>query len=863
MSTTASRGFSPPKLAPTAREFSPSALDINNGVLDATFITHMIPDISPHSGIIGLCAVPHERAGMDDMGWHIADFLAFKALLLGETHRRAQTWLAQCDIPSIVKANPHQYVHGRDRRVVAEAAEASTTTDRAGNIQLRLDQIHIEPSAENLMTDFIAAVNEKCKTIREKGYPLVIIICGPTSIEQDIFFGKADAKYRLTSPQVRNLIGNDVDTIVITPSLFSAGWQVNPSLCRSPVSPVNVDRTTFLAKQFGGIFAKDLVESFLSWKCPLLNVDLVEHEEVQERFPGPAKPSIQQKESIEALQVYIHSALAARLSLGHGDHSFWFDTKRDDWERLVGPRRYRALEHYRQKWENLRMSNAVPPSKERLEFLGTAFGGAKISQINHIKHLIKESFEAWSGYWMLPLGRIAKAKFEGFLRDQSPEVRDCHETFNIMEYRATAAVMADIVTRYLGLPKPYNERCKDWDESRWRADSSDAEQLAVIRPFGDISKGIPSVNVPPAVNPNHLSVIQRRLEVPATYLSVSLYIHYLASTQGIKATVERIQGFFQDIKHCQIRLLLEDPELVQKCTTWLEAIHMPIRSPDDAFATARVTRLPLSAQSIWPRLQNVQDVQDGVRTQTATTRKDQDLNVAPEMPVRASPTLATQTVTKRSIYAELQEVRKEKERLIRTLASASPQAFMEIQKELLEVQERLVGLEREAAEEAQKTGETSKLNASALQFSPSPKNDNIPAQSITATQWPTLQSPSIVVTEDVPSIPRRQHADQLAKENKPLIERPQMSPSPIAQHTNGKMESPNTWMPPHLRKDLSDVVKKAEEKVEVNPLANDSLPPHLRGQLSLDVHFDNSNSDGIQRFRLAITTMVDLEEFAS
>ncbi|KAI1082534.1 hypothetical protein F5B20DRAFT_578204 [Whalleya microplaca] len=124
--------------------------------------------------------------------------------------------------------------------------------------------------------------------------------------------------------------------------------------------------------------------------------------------------------------------------------------------------------------------------------------------------------------------------------------------------------MADVVIRYVGLPKPYNERCKDWDEggpftpgmllviSPDGMLTPNIQQLAAIRPFGEISKSIPSVNVPPSVNPNHLSVVQRRLEVPAMYLSVSLYIHYLASMDGrtTPARKRRNQAQAQTLGFC-------------------------------------------------------------------------------------------------------------------------------------------------------------------------------------------------------------------------------------------------------------------------------------------------------------------------
>ncbi|KAL7621322.1 hypothetical protein AAE478_008643 [Parahypoxylon ruwenzoriense] len=623
-------GRPPQPQTPSTRESAPGYAEFSNAVLDASFVTHTIPDISPMAGIIGLCTVPYERAGMDDLGWHIADFLAFRSLLHGETTADSQTWLAQCDISSIVEADPERYLHGRDCRVVGGAVLPLPQPGTLNNPQPPEDQIQVEPSAENLITDFLMTISKKSQIARTRGFPLVIIVCGPTSLEQDVFFGRG---YRVTSTQIRHIIGDGIDTMIITPALFSAGWQVNPSFCRSPVESIRADPIEILAKQFGGIFAKDIVERFLGWSCPLLDRDRVNAYVRGDKFPGPVKPSEEQKDIIDALKTQVHGALASRLSLGHDDHSFNFNPEEDDWVKLVGPRRHKPLDHYHSKWGSLKISTIAVEDESRLRFLGTAFGGNKASQVNHIKHLVEESFQAWPRYWTLPFGRMAQEIFELFLHKPSPDDRDCHEIFNITEHRAATAILADMVVKYFGLPLPYNERCKDWDESRWINETSDDDRRATNRPYAEISRHIPHVNVPPDVNPNHLSKIQSRLEVPATYMAVSLCLRYPNRTEHLDAAVKSIVGLFNEIIDRQVELLLKDSELCQICVVWLDAIGMPIRPPGIIIGPVNLTEKPApTVTNQQPTLRDTQPQTPITRAYTTTPVNNQPLPLLPLLP---------------------------------------------------------------------------------------------------------------------------------------------------------------------------------------------------------------------------------------
>lgn len=489
----------------------------------ATFVTNILPDISPNVGVIGLCTVPANRAGMDDLGWHFVDFLAFKALFRSETHHRAQTWLAQCDVASMVQADPGKYVHGKERRLVSGAAVASMMSD---NSHLRDDHINVVPSALELKEEFLKTLSTKSKIAEKAGFPLFIIVCGLTTLEQDVFFGEITTDARLTSADIRRSMNNNVDAVMITPALFSAGWQINPSFCRRPDGTMHAQRLEFFARQFGGVFANEIVPSFEQWTCPILDIDRADKTAKGDRFPGPVMPSEEQREKSEALKVKLHCLLAGRLSSGHWDHSFSFDEKSDDWLKLMGPRRYKPLSYWRKKWEGLDIDGGYTTDEERLYFLGNAFGGNVRSQITHIKYLVEESMVAWPDFWSSAFGRKAGAKFQSFVADPSPEHVQCHEMFNIMEHRATSAVLADLTCDYFALPKPHGERCRDWRERAWKDEASRDARIAIIQTHREVTGVIPAVNLPSGVSFNHLSVTQRSLEVPASYLSVSLYMRY-------------------------------------------------------------------------------------------------------------------------------------------------------------------------------------------------------------------------------------------------------------------------------------------------------------------------------------------------
>ncbi|KAI0885948.1 uncharacterized protein GGS22DRAFT_199394 [Annulohypoxylon maeteangense] len=575
------QGHQPTPLDPKAREFAPVGGQACDPVQDATFITRTIPDIPPGSHVIGLCTVPLERAGMDNLGWHIVDFLAFKYLLHDEVNPGSQDWLAHCDIVGIVNNNPDLYVHGKERRIVLGAEG----TGYQGTYYSHGADLKVQTDRQKLMADFLIACSVKAHLSKQSGTPLIIIVCGPSTIEQDVFFGETNPVHHLKSQSICHAIGGDVEAIMVTPSMFSAGWQVNPSFTQSPCQ-VRADRNEFLARQFGGVFTRSHMRHFVGLACPLLGGDGMNMKEVKQKFSNPFILSDEQREFLADLKVAIHRSLTGRLSAENGNHSFNFETEHDDWEKLIGPRKYLSLEDYRKKWKKLEVSTRIVDC-ERFKFFGDAFGGNKNSQIVHLKHLTKEAFEAWPAYWDLPASNEAKTVLKKLLDDKDVDENFCHEIFTVAEHRATLTVLGDITIRSLDIPQPTEDRSRDWNEK--------IDFQVVAAPYNEIICWIPDVFVPPGVNPDPLRAIQKYFDYPVFYLALAVVRYQNLIGGSVGPITERIHGLLKAAKSRQIELLCSVPEVQQKCIVWLKAINMPIRGLEESSAAVSQLEAPTQA----------------------------------------------------------------------------------------------------------------------------------------------------------------------------------------------------------------------------------------------------------------------------
>ncbi|KAI0124696.1 hypothetical protein BJ170DRAFT_470441 [Xylariales sp. AK1849] len=544
----------PIKLEATTPRFNPMPpLSIGSKVLDGTFVTRNPPDVERTAAVVALCPIPYERRGTDDLGWHIADFLAFKALIAPCANPRTQVWLANADVEAAAKNDPHAYSRGpghggNGRRNVVGAAGDGIP-------------IIVEPSAPKLLIKFITEITSKAQKAKENDDTMLIIVCGLATLEQDVFFGgggKGGYDVSITSEQIREAIGSDVRVTFVTPSMTSAGWQVNPSFNHRTVV-TQAKPIDFLARQSGGIFGSNIRQHFLSWESPVIDqatagpttgpaVDstIESVRNVRGAYPGPANMNDHQKAARAAFEVKIHEALTSRMARHRGDHSFSFEAMDDDWETLVGPRKGLKLEKLAGLWE--RLEELPSTAGYGLYFLGNAFGGNKKSQINHIKHMIRESLNSWPGYYATSFGRGVQKELGDFLRSDMPEDLDCHAMFNALEHRMSLMVLGDLVVKNVGLVSAFNMRCRDWDEPKFAELVSESRMQVFSEVFGVINRNIPIMGMPPGRNLND----QRKLHVKLTrairFMAGALIMRYREMGTGLdSATGQIVQREFLNL----------------------------------------------------------------------------------------------------------------------------------------------------------------------------------------------------------------------------------------------------------------------------------------------------------------------------
>ncbi|KAK7946648.1 uncharacterized protein PG986_010969 [Apiospora aurea] len=616
---------SPSKFAPTAAEFVVRPATIDGAVLDATFVTRSLPDVDDKTCVIALLAVPYNKAGPEKEGWHIGDFLAIKTMVSPLANTRAQVWLSLCDIDAVVKQNPAAYTHGSEHRVVSGAARTvNNGTEKIGTVDGQVP-IVFEPDVEKIKSRFFDELGKKSYVAAELGFPVLLVISGRTTLEQDVYLDGYDVV--ITSEQIRDALDTRAQVTVVTSSLTSAGWQVNPFFHEGKASLATKKPIDFLARQCGAIFSRTIVDQFLGWKSPFLDNDKVNpSKKALEAHPGPAMPNTEQLKARGDFSNEIHTLLASRSFPDHYEHSFLFDTEKDPWTHLIG-------EH----------------NKDRLTFLGTAFGGHRLSQISHLKHLVQESFPSWPGYYTSTFGQNVRAEFGKFLRDPNPSDIDCHVIFSIVEYRMTSMILGDLLIKYAGLDLIWAQRCRDWDEQRYdgmvqKEEVSLVESATAARVMGTINRSFPFFYIPPGRELDSSKLHHQRPPRISRYLAIGLTLRYRDLGPDLDAAVTRVLKMIQQLKDKQVQLLLDDEVLRKKAEAWWKSIEQDfigdVSVPEPEVAVNFVPSPPELSTPI-PEDRVVQDAQaDTTAEHNVASDIRQDATVA-EIEVRSPEQPAT------------------------------------------------------------------------------------------------------------------------------------------------------------------------------------------------------------------------------
>ncbi|KXJ93962.1 hypothetical protein Micbo1qcDRAFT_201891 [Microdochium bolleyi] len=545
---------------------------------DTTFFTRTIPDIPSNAYIIGLCSIPDERAQPDDQGWHLADFLAWKTLFRGHGTANSQAWLAFCDVAQIVKARPADFAHGSDRVIVKRALAASFDNIPGVGLRPQYDYVHVD-SAATLGQKFLDVVAKFSEKAHKADAPLVIFLCGPSNLGQDVYLEDKEDTVWIRSCQIRKAMPESgIKAVVVNAAPFSPGWQINPSFCTEvPFKPLAA-QTTALGMQLGGLFTRRMQDVYLGWDCPWLDKTRVDTEIMAaDAFPSPLLLQTRQQESIDSVKHGLFQFLSGRL-IGFGlSHSFNFDANHDDWVTYIRPRVGLTLANLESKWE--RLPKALPADTsppKRLGFLGSAFGGCRSSQLSHIRHLVLDDLATTGSWENTSFDRDLKRNFERVLKllKEDPDELDCHELFCLLEHRATSVVLGDLLLRQLGMQKwaPAPGRCHDWDRTTWKRLRGPMQQTAEVKLVSVLqTKLFPSFQPPPPLALDNHRHMHRRLSACSEYLTAAI----IASGEQADLVVADIQKVLHQAVRAQMGSLETKLKFRDFCISWLEAINMP------------------------------------------------------------------------------------------------------------------------------------------------------------------------------------------------------------------------------------------------------------------------------------------------
>ena len=355
-----------------------------------------------------------------------------------------QSWLSLIDIEQAIEEHSCTYKHtGKD---VTAAKDTN---------------IAVIPQTNQLIDRFIDQIRIRAVKARYYKTTLVILAFGPVTPEQDLCFGLEEDSF-INTHQLRQAIlaGEefDIPVILLTPSVFTSGWAVNPVLCGSShfAAKRNVK---LISLSCGSVFAADLTHKFTERTTPLLKDS--ERAKIPYDDLMPIYPSNEQRQLRDTLHTSIHQTLIQRVPQLAPGHFFDFSAKHDAWE-VYAPRRGRSLRFWRDKWGPSSIASPVPPAVA--SSLGSAFGGTVESQVFHVRFLARLEIHTSRKDRF----NIKTQKTNQLLElSQHPYLGVQHvlkDVFEAIEFRAARISLVSLVAKYLDLPFPNGMKCRFWGE---------------------------------------------------------------------------------------------------------------------------------------------------------------------------------------------------------------------------------------------------------------------------------------------------------------------------------------------------------------------------------------------------------------
>jgi len=311
---------------------------------DFSFLVHTVPDIPADATIIGLCTIPPHRAGPEDHGWHVAAFAGWKALLTSVFPRNSQAWISA--------VGPHD--------ITSELTFGGKKVHHA----LETD-VDVVSDPVELGKSFLAQISRLAG--REQRSRFVIIVCGPTSLGQDVLidFDKAvpgQTPMFVKIEAIQESTGRVHQLMLITPSMLAAGWWVvHPNLNQrvktaaasnippdTGKSPVSSD---LLVKLFARRCAPLFTDQFVTAVFSRLSLYLHGRYEEEERDRireslWSHHVSAEQESAGAALRSELQKALLANFAWFPSTDKFFFFPLVDSWNKNLQSRVHLPLAMY-------------------------------------------------------------------------------------------------------------------------------------------------------------------------------------------------------------------------------------------------------------------------------------------------------------------------------------------------------------------------------------------------------------------------------------------------------------------------------------------------------------------------------------
>jgi hypothetical protein len=407
---------------------------------------------------------------------------------------------------------------------------------------------------------------------------LVVLVFTPVTPEQDICIDFGGEKVSITAERicetVKAAVGNvQLPVVLVTPSPFTGGWLCRPSLMGWPVSPNSDTTRRIIAKSCGGAFANRFLRTFIERHSPLLTE--AQRQNVKYDDPMPLHPTQLQTDCLHYLQRKIHESLEHRFSPLAKNHSLVLVPETRDRSAVsdtwadYSPRKGRTINFWANRWGAARPTVNDP---YRFEFLGEAFGGTRASQIFHLKYLAGLELETCPGDWERQVGGITRELLTNFLAKLAPSEAETKRVFDIIEFRASSMVLAQIIAKAFGLPLPDGLKCRYWHDKMDGVSDDYYKKLQFA--FADAHNLFDQPPVLPGERRHDFKNV--RFLRAARWLSAAIAIKFKDGTRhDIENFVQKdVPKLIASIRVTQQRLLLENRAVVEASLNWIAALGL-------------------------------------------------------------------------------------------------------------------------------------------------------------------------------------------------------------------------------------------------------------------------------------------------